>query len=848
MCFRKMLMFVVIFFSININGNKVFSQNPLANVADYEICGIINSSFNKSIKSKYISVAKARGICGYKRINYYGMEVNELKLLSEQGDIKAKSYLANRYLYRSGTPKNIDKAINLLKEASEGGYKGASWALRKYYKYGSWVKANQKKYKYYDCLNKNQKRSKYIKSKDTGCDIIDNSFTTASKQTKNPSNRPLATVSDSTVCYNATTTSGGTKVWNDRNENFVGEANYRGLDCEVKNVKSTFTVTSTDEKPNSNTSINADKKVANYSDYVVCLRSKWREGYLPYQDEAKRRRLDCGVNDGNSVSASKSKDEYTKMERNYIANLSNKKICDYILDKYSNKIIKKSYQKVAKSRGLDCRANDNRDVIVSSLSNTSPITSGRYKNLYAKYGLLELLQLEEMAKKGDLFAKNSLVDKYLYGSGKPTNISLAIEMLTELSSEGFIVASYRLGKLYKYGETWVGGKNIDLSNNYYCLEHKQTLAQKFRWRSTFNKNALLGCNLGKLSESKLIIDYNPKQKTVFIASKQKPKSGISSPELEQEKQKRIALQKKADEEERKRKELERRLAALEKKQKEQQQAKPKIVVAKKPKSEFPLKPIPINFPSVSIKRDDIAVIIGNANYKKQGKDIPNVNPAYADAEGIKQYFMKAKGIKEGNIIYLKDATNAQLLSVFGNDKSYKGKLFNYIKPKKSNVYIYYAGHGAPGEEGDAYLVPTDTDSQTIQFTGYQLSTLYSNLGKLPAKSVTVILEACFSGGSQSGSLISKASPIIITPKKTMIPANVKVIAAGSERQMASWEEDSSHSLFTKYFLKAMSGEGDSNKDGKVSDAELKEYLSDTMTYYARRYYGRDQKVQIHNGG
>ena len=111
--------------------------------------------------------------------------------------------------------------------------------------------------------------------------------------------------------------------------------------------------------------------------------------------------------------------------------------------------------------------------------------------------------------------------------------------------------------------------------------------------------------------------------------------------------------------------------------------------------------------------------------------------------------MKAKGIKEGNKIYLKDATGAQLLSVFGNDKSYKGKLFNYIKPNKSNVYIYYAGHGAPGEEGDAYLVPTDTDAQTVQFTGYQLSTLYSNLGKLPAKSVTVILEACFSGGSQS---------------------------------------------------------------------------------------------------
>ena len=41
------------------------------------------------------------------------------------------------------------------------------------------------------------------------------------------------------------------------------------------------------------------------------------------------------------------------------------------------------------------------------------------------------------------------------------------------------------------------------------------------------------------------------------------------------------------------------------------------------------------------------------------------------------------------------------------------------------------------------LVPTDTDSQTIQFTGYQLSTLYSNLGELPAKSVTVILRSVF---------------------------------------------------------------------------------------------------------
>ena len=39
-----------------------------------------------------------------------------------------------------------------------------------------------------------------------------------------------------------------------------------------------------------------------------------------------------------------------------------------------------------------------------------------------------------------------------------------------------------------------------------------------------------------------------------------------------------------------------------------------------------------------------------------------------------------------------------------------------------------------------------------------------------------------------------------------------------------------------------------NKEVKVNYAEMREYLSGKITYYARRYYGRDQKVQIHNGG
>ena len=46
----------------------------------------------------------------------------------------------------------------------------------------------------------------------------------------------------------------------------------------------------------------------------------------------------------------------------------------------------------------------------------------------------------------------------------------------------------------------------------------------------------------------------------------------------------------------------------------------------------------------------------------------------------------------------------------------------------------------------------------------------------------------------------------------------------------------------------MSGEGDNelygDSNGKVSLKELKKYLYGTMTYYARRYYGRTQQAQF----
>ncbi len=249
----------------------------------------------------------------------------------------------------------------------------------------------------------------------------------------------------------------------------------------------------------------------------------------------------------------------------------------------------------------------------------------------------------------------------------------------------------------------------------------------------------------------------------------------------------------------------------------------------------------------------MAVIIGNADYARFGHDIPDVVPAYADAAAFRQYAVQALGVREGNIIDLRDATHAQMVRVFGSQNNHRGQLSDWVRPGRSRVYVFYSGHGAPGgADGSAYLVPSDADATRIELNGYRLDTLYGNLSKLDARSITVVLEACFSGNSEAGTLIANASPVFIQPRAAEVPGNLTVISAGSADQIASWEEDKSHGLFTKYYLTGMSGAADAapfgNGDGTVEHAELRRYLDDTVTYFARRYYGRDQKSQIVAGG
>jgi hypothetical protein len=241
--------------------------------------------------------------------------------------------------------------------------------------------------------------------------------------------------------------------------------------------------------------------------------------------------------------------------------------------------------------------------------------------------------------------------------------------------------------------------------------------------------------------------------------------------------------------------------------------------------------------------DAIAVVIGNQAYVNQ--DTPDVEYAGNDASIIKKYLIHMLGYREDNVLFLENAVKADFERVFGTDDVYQGKLFNMVKPNRSDVFIYYSGHGAPDlKTKKAFFVPVNADPNYLQIDGYPLDVFYSNLEKVPARSMTVVLDACFSGGSQKGTLIKNASPMYIDIENPLHAKRFNLFSSASGDQISSWYPEGKHSLFTYYFLRAIRGEADGNRDRKVTIKEVQDYIDENVPYMARRKYGREQTPMV----
>ena len=112
------------------------------------------------------------------------------------------------------------------------------------------------------------------------------------------------------------------------------------------------------------------------------------------------------------------------------------------------------------------------------------------------------------------------------------------------------------------------------------------------------------------------------------------------------------------------------------------------------------------------------------------------------------------------------------------------------------------------------------------------------------KSVTMFIDACYSGQTRSGEMIIE-SVRPLTPKSDLnaYPSNFTVISASSNDQYSSSSPELKHGIFSFYLMKGMEGDADGNKDGKITAGEMQEYVSDKVSRQAMSM-SRKQVTQL----
>lgn len=240
--------------------------------------------------------------------------------------------------------------------------------------------------------------------------------------------------------------------------------------------------------------------------------------------------------------------------------------------------------------------------------------------------------------------------------------------------------------------------------------------------------------------------------------------------------------------------------------------------------------------------DAIAVVIGNRDYTRA----KNVAYSINDAKLMKTYLVDVLGYRVGNVLYYENASKADFEILFGNRENHRGKLFNSVKKDRSDIFIYYSGHGAPGlKDKKGYFVPSEADPQYIELSGYSTDVFYANLAKVPARSTTIVLDACFSGAS----IFENISPMVLEVEKPSLELkNAVVLSSSTGSQVSSWYNDKEHGMFTYFFLKAIHNRNaDTDKDRKLTLDEIYRYISNStegVPYHARRIHGVEQNPTI----
>lgn len=238
-----------------------------------------------------------------------------------------------------------------------------------------------------------------------------------------------------------------------------------------------------------------------------------------------------------------------------------------------------------------------------------------------------------------------------------------------------------------------------------------------------------------------------------------------------------------------------------------------------------------------------AMIMGISKYKY----VRPLTYADKDAEMFRDYLKSPAGgsISSDNIFCL--LNEEALSSVFWS------KGFKWLNAKKlqkgDKLFIYLAGHGDAIDEDQFFYIaydcnPAGDKNNYIAGGTIQLYNLKLKMAKETAKGVEVyfIMDACrtneLPGGAEGQGFLNTA----VTEKRV---GDIIMLATGAgQESLEDASIGSGHGLFTYYLIDGLSGMADTEKDQKITLAEIQAYIEKNVPNVAKNQFQRTQEPYI----
>ncbi len=227
---------------------------------------------------------------------------------------------------------------------------------------------------------------------------------------------------------------------------------------------------------------------------------------------------------------------------------------------------------------------------------------------------------------------------------------------------------------------------------------------------------------------------------------------------------------------------------------------------------------------------DYLLSIGLSNYRDP--HIAARKYAALDAEMVAAYFQSFGGLPRNNVRLLQDWSALR--------PDIEEALLDWLPSKittESVVTIYFAGQAVVSSAGDTYLIPYDgAPDATMRL--YPLKDLETALGRLKAKQVLFVFDGTVLKNGVSG------RGKISLPKWADTNGSIHHLIATTGFGKSLESDRLRHGLFTYYFLRALRGEADHDRNGEVTIGEMTAYVHRKVPLAARSDYKQEQQPQV----